>query len=183
MIKKFRNNIIIQLSIIIFIISGILYYFSVLNAEKSFVKLTISPNTKIELQEGNYNLYSLNLNSKIQKELEVEAYENKTQDSLNISLLRKKRFIWSSQTTIMNGNVYDLLTNISISKKGIYHISIQNPHKIKIQFVIQNQNDGNTFLKSMLMYYLFCVISMGVILITLIVIIIKSVRTKLKKRN
>ncbi|MFB9109499.1 hypothetical protein [Flavobacterium gyeonganense] len=182
MAKKFRNNIIIGLPIIIFIISAILYYCSIINAEKSFIKLPILPNSKIELQEGNYNLYSLNLDSNIQKDLEVKAHENKKQNSLKISLLRKKRFIWSSQTTTMNGNVYNLLTNISISKKGNYYVSVQNPNKIKIQLVIQNQNDDATFLKSLLIYYLISIISLGVILIMLIVIIIKYLRAINKKK-
>nr|WP_315242019.1 hypothetical protein [uncultured Flavobacterium sp.] len=184
MTKKIRNNIIYGLPIIIFIISGILYYHTILNVEKSFIKLNTSlPDSEIELQEENYNLYSLNLDNNIQKDLKVNVFENKTHDTLNISLLKEKRFIWPSQTTKVDNKIYNLLSVISISKKGRYHIAIQNPHKVKIQFVIQNQNDDNTFLKSILVYYLVSIISLGTVIIVVIVAIVKSMRVIIRNKK
>ncbi|KUJ61853.1 hypothetical protein AR687_09820 [Flavobacteriaceae bacterium CRH] len=178
MTRKIKNTIAIGFPLLMLIISAALFYLTVKKSEQSLISL----HSKIELKKGNYNLYSLNADKAFKKKFEIDGFENKTHDTLHISLKTiKKRFIWASETIVINDKQYEYLNSVKISTNGNYHILLDNPQKVKIGLAIQNQDQDNVYLKSILIYYMLSIISFILILVVVVIICIRTILTKYKK--
>lgn len=176
-----RNKVIIAVTIPIFffIISASLFYFTTVQYKESFIQLSHS---KIKLEKGNYNLYDAQNEEIKRKHFDIDAAENSKLQTLKISISPKKEtwFIGTSTSVHLDGKKYQLLRKLTISKSGLYDVSIYNSTQSKVNILIQNQNADNDFYKSILVYYAISILSIIVLLVVFIVLLVKSFRNDTK---
>jgi hypothetical protein len=182
MTKKLKNTIALGFPIVMFIISALLCYITTLKSQKSYIEL-VAPNSKIALEKEYYKIYSLSAEGAPKKSFTIKIAENKLADTLKVSISRKtkNRWIWSSQTTILDGKKYEYLNTLTVSKKGLYTVLINDPESTKARLAIQNQNDDDYFFKSIVTYYLLSILSIVLLVIVLLFFLVKTIINRKSK--
>lgn len=182
MTKKIKIT--LSLIVLIFIASVILLYSTLEKSRKSFVEINNLRNSKIELQQEIYSICTVTKTGDLKKQIQINAVENKTHDTLNVYVTDTiKSFIFYSKTTAIDNIQYNDLHSIKISKSGIYHVQINDPQKLNLKIAIQNQSEDNSFFKSIMIYFLSSVVSFFGVIIIIVILIIKSIRNKKKSKK